>query len=149
MNSYIDEVKHGKEATEKPSVPRRVGRAIGRNAARGGVGIGMGPTAFVAVAATEGLSRKERSKLNAKVAGASSLIVGGLVAGIGQGILERPKHGHADWAMKAQDFATNTWNWLGVAGVLMVGSFLSNRRGKQKLLRQAQNASVEAVEIDE
>ncbi len=94
--------------------------------------IGIGPTPFVATAAANGYTRKERSKVTNATVGATSAFVGTLGFGLSESVIQLAEHGHQEAALDIQNIVSSTWVWLGFAALSMGSEFVSNRYEKRK-----------------
>lgn len=94
--------------------------------------IGIGPTPFVATAAANGYTRKERSRVTDSTVGATSVLVGSLGFGLSESVIQLAEHGHQEAALDVQNIVSSTWVWLGMAALSMGSEFISNRLEKRK-----------------
>lgn len=137
---YIAEKAPSKE---KDPVAERIGSFILRNLKRGVTAVAIGSTAFAATSSVDGDTKSETHKLNLKASVAGGVVTGGVVAGVGQALLEMPKHGMANQAKYIYDAVTDMRFWY-TAAFLAVGSEFATNVVKKWWLGRKAKALAEA-----
>jgi hypothetical protein len=101
------------------------------HARRGLTAIGIGNTAYVAVASTRGFTRRGMHSLSSKTGVDGGVMVGLVIGTVGEAIIELG-HSHPQVANHIQNVASNKYLWYGVAGLLMASNFISTRLSRKK-----------------
>ncbi len=128
---------------------RRVGSFLLRHGARGGTGINLGTTAFVATSSIDGDSLKETRKQYLGVSADTAVVTGLTIAGVGQALFEMPKHGLAAQSEWIYNGATDMRTWGAFALVTMGLQFNDSRIYKKKLVQREAEAENEPIILDE
>ncbi|MDQ5972245.1 MAG: hypothetical protein QG553_404 [Patescibacteria group bacterium] len=124
------------EAIESEEIQKRasrIGAFISKHGKRGVTGAAIGSTAFVATASVDGFTSRQKTKLNLSVATDASAVVAGVVAGVGQALMELPKHGYYWQAKYASDVVTDLRFWYALAGASVVSEYVDNRKKMKEL----------------
>lgn len=121
-----------KENTEQKGLFGRIGGFLLRHGARGGTGISLGTTAFVATSSVNGDTIKETRKQYLGVSADTAVVTGLVIAGVGQLMFELPKHGHEQLAENIYNVVSSMRTWGAVAVASMVGQYAVSRKLKKE-----------------
>jgi hypothetical protein len=136
-----DLVEIEKEDAERKGVVKRVGDFMLRHAARGGTGISLGTTAFVATSSVNGDTLNETRKQYLGVSADTAVVTGLVIAGVGQAIFELPKHGMTGASEFIYNRATDMKTWTVVAALSIAATYMENRKYKKEALAKLEQAS--------
>jgi len=130
---------------ERGDDPRRLSlaRSIGSNALthvrRGLTAVGIGIVPYIGTAGIQGESKPAIRKLSLALSVDGGAVVGLMFGGLTETIV-KISHDHPELAHHIQDDAGSTKLWYGVAGTLMAGEWLNNKRKDRKASRQAEES---------
>ncbi|MDB5186150.1 MAG: hypothetical protein JWL85_673 [Candidatus Saccharibacteria bacterium] len=108
------------------STARRIGRRLLTGLSRGNTVMGIGTVAYVSTAAAQGRPRSEVHRLNLNSSLDGGAIAGTVGFGLGEIIIQTGRISPAV-SETLQDYASNTYVWLGLAGLMMAGQLVSTR----------------------
>lgn len=103
---------------------------------RAGTGIGLGSTAFVATSSTEGHDKATVRSINYKVTRDTGILITAIGTGVIESIKRMYMQGWYDVAKRVDDIVSDGRTWLGVAGLSIVSTFISNRIAYKKLNKE-------------
>jgi hypothetical protein len=126
------EVVEQEKAHEDKSVFRRIGGFLLRHGARGGTGISLGTTAFVATSSANGDTVNETRKQYLGVSADTAVVTSLVIAGVGQLMFELPKHGQEQLAENIYNVVSSMRTWGVVAVASMVGQYFVSRKLKKE-----------------
>lgn len=133
------EVVEQEKAHEGKNIFRRLGGFMVRHGARGGTGVSIGTTAFVATSSANGDTVKDTRKQYLGVSADTAAVTAAVIAGAGQLILELPAHGQEQLAENIYNVVSSTRTWGAIAVASMVGQYFVSR----KLKKEAANSTEE------
>lgn len=113
----------------------------------GATGAGIGSTPFVGTAAVNGLSERERNKVNNRVTVDSSVVLFPVLWGVTEAIRQAVIRGDIAQAEAIQDWAGKPAVWYGVAGGLVLNQFRSNRSARREAEAQLAEEESQTLEI--
>lgn len=111
------------------------------HASRGGAGLSLGPTAFVATASTQERPDAEIRDLNIGVSKDTASFVGGIVLGAGSAITALYRNGHPELAMDIQNTVSDSKFLWSVSGLMVLGTYLDNRRKDKKAAKALEGSA--------
>lgn len=138
------EVVEQEKAHEDKSVFRRIGGFLLRHGARGGTGVSLGTTAFVATSSANGDTVQETRKQYLGVSADTAVVTGLVIAGVGQLMFELPKHGQEQLAENIYNVVSSMRTWGAVAVASMVGQYFVSRKLKKEAAMKSENMQEEA-----
>jgi len=126
-------VAQEKANAQEKGVGRRVGSFLLRHAGRGGTGISIGTTAFVATSSVAGDTTGETRKQYMGVSADTYAVLGGVILGVTQAIAELPKHNMAGVSEFLYNGVTNMKFWGAVALASMGLQYASSQSIRKKM----------------
>jgi hypothetical protein len=110
---------------------RNIGKKVTMHAKRGLTAIGIGNTAYVAVASVRGRSKGGIHRLSAATGIDGGIMAGLIVGGVSESLIKLGDS-HPELAMHIQNAASNKYLWYGVAIGLMAVNFAATRISRKK-----------------
>jgi hypothetical protein len=113
----------GATETKKEDAPKKSsGSKLATFGKRALAGVGLGPTMYVGSEMAASGDVKKATKVNLEVATGSSIVVGGLVMGLMEGIEELAERGHYELSQDIFNVLSNGQVWQGVGfGIAYLG----------------------------
>jgi hypothetical protein len=135
--NIIDDLESRSRTSRIIGASGRIGKTALTHIKRGATAIGIGNTAYVAVASARGQETKEIHKLSAKT-GIDGGIIAGLIVGVVSESIVKLGESNPQLAIHIQNVSSNKYLWYGVAGALMLSNLVSTRLSRKKEEKQSQ-----------